>query len=847
MEFRVLGPLEVWSAGDRVHVGGRQPAKVLAALLLDAHRVVTVEALIGVAWDGEEPRTARHQVHKVVAGLRQTLPGVIGTDGPGYRIDPTELDAHEFTVLLAAGNEEAALALWRGPALAGIDSRVVRARAAALDERRLAAVETLADRRLAAGDAAAAVAGLTAAVREHPLRETLCVRLIVALDRCGRRADALTLFARTRALLADELVVDPGPELAETHQRLLRTYPRRPHARPPSTATTTLPYDLPDFRGRAAEEASLRAAAALTAIDGMAGVGKTALAVHAAHRLADAYPDGQLFCDLRAHTPGGRPLDAGAALDLLLRMLGVRPDDIPDGLAARTARWRAELAGRRVLVVLDNAESAEQVRPLLPGTSGCRAIVTSRRRLGGLDGATVLSLDVPPRTDALGLLAAVAGADRVGAEPAAAGRVVDLCGRLPLAIRIAGARLAHRPMWTVEALERRLSTGGLGELTLADRGVEPAFALSTGCLDRDRHRLFRLLGHHPGADFDADSAAALSGITDVEPMLESLVDLHLLTQPAAGRYSFHDLLRGYARTLCDPDEAATARARLYDHYLDAATAATARVADGRDPGVDRALDWLDAERPALVALATTVHDWRLAHALRPYFEHRGLFADWLRAAEHALRYADATGATLLRFGLGTRAMWTGDLAAGMAHFEAVLPTTDDPGLRAAALTSLGMLAHLRHRDAEAAGYLRRALAIEHDHSRIVAVGLNNLALTEGRLGRPAEALAHHHRALTMARRAGSTAAERGILLGIGETSLRVGVPAEAPFRLARDLARAGRFRMQEALALDGLAHATGDRSAWRAALTIFADLGAPQAALVRAHLEDPDSPHCDLC
>jgi DNA-binding SARP family transcriptional activator/tetratricopeptide (TPR) repeat protein len=860
VEFRVLGPLQVWSPDGRVRIGGRQPAKVLAALLLDAGRLVTVDALIDAAWDGEAPATAKHQVHKVVADLRRRLPGAIETDGPGYRVHPAEFDADRFAALAAAGTTDdltAALALWRGPALADVDSRVVRARAAVLDEHRFTAVERLADLRLAAGDAAAAVAGLTAAVRENPLRETLSVRLMVALDRSGRRADALTVFAHTRTVLADELGVDPGPELAETHRRLLLAENRPPAARHqestprPRASAITLPHDVPDFRGRAADLDRLRAApgaVVITAIDGMAGVGKTALAVHAAHRLAGDYPDGQLFCDLHAHTPGGRPLEPETALELLLRMVGVRPDDIPDGLAARTARWRAELAGRRVLVVLDNAASARQVRPLLPGTSGCRAIVTSRRRLGVVDGATVLSLDVLPPTDALTLFATIVGRDRVHADPLAARRVVDRCGYLPLAIRVAGARLVHRPMWTVADLSRRLERERLGELSVDDRGVGPAFALSAACLDASLHRLFRLLGHHPGADFDVASAAALAGMppSRAEPLLESLVDLHMLTQPAAGRYSFHDLLREYARTLVVGDEVALARDRLHDYYLAAATTATASIA-AVDGDLDAALLWLDAERPALVALASSVPDWRLAQVLRVYFEHRGHFADWLLTHEHALRHADPAGAVLLRLGLGTRDMWMGRFVEGMDQFRAVLATADDPGVRAAALTSLGMLAHLAHRDAEAAGYLRRALTIDHDLSRVTALCLNNLGLTEGRFGRSSSALEYHERALAMARGAGSTAAERGILLGIGETSLRIGAPAETPFRLARDLARAGRFRMQEALALDGIAHATGDRAAWRAALTIFAELGAPQAALVRAHLDDPGTPHCDLC
>ena len=241
-------------------------------------------------------------------------------------------------------------------------------------------------------------------------------------------------------------------------------------------------------------------AVVITAIDGMAGIGKTALAVHAAHRLARRYPDGQLFCDLHAHTPGAQPVEPDVALERLLRMLGVPPESIPDGLDQRAARWRAELAGRRVLVVLDNASSAAQVRPLLPGSAACLALITSRRRLGVVEGATVLSLDVLPATEALELFAAVAGEGRAAAEPAAAAEVIELCGHLPLAIRIAATRLAHRPQWTVAAVARRLraETDRLAELTLDDRGVGSAFALSYAQLEPAQQRMFQLVGGGAG-------------------------------------------------------------------------------------------------------------------------------------------------------------------------------------------------------------------------------------------------------------------------------------------------------------------------------------------------------------
>jgi DNA-binding SARP family transcriptional activator len=938
VEFRVLGPLEVWHDGVRVPVGGPQAEKALAALLLAAGDVVGLAGLVDALWDGEPPRTATHQVHKLIAGLRCRLPGAVETDGAGYRIrlGGAALDLTRFTALTATAtatvpNLTAALALWRGPALAGIDSRTLRAAAARLDDRRLAAVEAAVDLRLAgSGTEAAGVAvELPALVAAHPLRETLRRQLMVALYRCGRQADALAVYAEVRALLADELGVDPGPDLARVHQQVLRADPallpaaaeaepagayaagagagagslpgagpvaaagavvgaadagaaaaggyaaeaaRRPGAgtagAPP--APCTLPYDLPDFAGRAADlERLLRPGATamvINAIDGMAGVGKTALAVHAAHRLAERYPDGRLFCDLHAHTAGAEPVGAAAALERLLRMLGVPPEQIPVDLDARSARWRAELAARRVLVVLDNAASAAQVRPLLPGSPHCLVLVTSRRRLGVLDGATLLSLDVLPPDEALDLFAAIT--DRALAEPAAAAEVVALCGHLPLAIRIAATRLAHRPQWTVAELAGRLRAerGRLAELTLADRGVSSAFALSYAQLEPAQRRLFRLLGLHPGADFDAWSAAALADLPPAraEDVLEGLVDAHLLRSAGAGRYSFHDLLRDYARDLA-PRDAGRATDRLHDYLLATATAATDLINPGARrfepdltaaprqppplPDLDAALAWLTAEHATLVAVARADPGWQLACVLRGYFEHRGHFTDWRGTAEHALAVADCPlGTILLHFGLGALAMWTGHLDEGMDHFrQALAAAQDDRDLAAAALTSLGMLAHLAGRDREAARYLRRALATAGG-ARTAPLARNNLGLAQARLGRGAAAVESHRQALDQARRAGSVAAERAVLLGLGETSLRLGLPAQRPFTEALRLARAGRFRMQEALALDGLAHATGDPAWWWEALAILTDLHVTDRVdLVRRHLADPAGRWCDLC
>ena len=375
--------------------------------------------------------------------------------------------------------------------------------AAALDDRRLAVLERLTDLRLAAGQAGAVATELPPLVAEHPLRETLRRQLMTALYRCGRQAEALGVYAETRSLLAEELGLDPGPELVRLHQQILRADPALEPDRP--RPPCTLPYDLPDFAGRGDDlDRLLHAgpAVVITAIDGMAGIGKTALAVHAAYRLADRFPDGQLFCDLHSHTPGARPLEPAEALERLLRMIGVPPETIP----ADAGRAGGPLAGRARRPpgaggAGQRGRRAAQVRPLLPGSPRALVLVTSRRRLGVLDGATVLSLDVLPRAEALDAVRR-GGRRRRGWRPSRRppAEVVRLCGRLPLALRIAGSRLAHRPGWTVAALADRLRerTDRLDELTLADRGVGPAFALSYAAAGAGRAADVPAAGRAPG-------------------------------------------------------------------------------------------------------------------------------------------------------------------------------------------------------------------------------------------------------------------------------------------------------------------------------------------------------------
>ena len=740
MEFLLLGPVEVRRAGQRVAVGGPQAEKALATLLLAGGRVVGLDPLVDALWDAEPPPTAVHQVHKLIGGLRRRIPGVIDTDGHGYRIRPGAgtLDVDRFEQLARRAEIPdlvAALALWRGTALAGVDSRVLRTAATALDDRRLrragAAHRPAAGRRPGRhGRHRAAAAGRRAPAAGNPA--PAADDRALPLRPAGRgprrvRGDPQPAGRGARPR--------PRPELVRLHQQILRADPALEPDRP--RPPCTLPYDLPDFAGRGDDlDRLLHAgpAVVITAIDGMAGIGKTALAVHAAYRLADRFPDGQLFCDLHSHTPGARPLEPAEALERLLRMIGVPPETIPAALDERVARWRAELAGRRVLVVLDNAVSAAQVRPLLPGSPHALVLVTSRRRLGVLDGATVLSLDVLPWAEALALFGAVAGAARVAAEPAAAAEVVRLCGRLPLALRIAGSRLAHRPGWTVAALADRLRERAdrLDELTLADRGVGPAFALSYAQLAPAEQRMFRLLGVHPGADFDAWSAAALAGCTPraAEDVLEALVDAHLLRSARAGPVHLPRPVPGvrprpgageperrgagcttttWPRRRRDrPDQ--PPRCRRFEPRLARPPAQLPDLAD-----LDAALAWLATEHtdagrgdrddrttgswPACCGRSSSCAGTSPTGG-PPTSGRCGWPAD---------RPARAGAAPVQP----RRAVHVDRPAGrGMAHLRRRAAARGDRPLEATTLTSLGMLAHLLHRDAEAARHLRRALAID---------------------------------------------------------------------------------------------------------------------------------------
>ncbi|MEU4157991.1 BTAD domain-containing putative transcriptional regulator [Actinoplanes sp. NPDC026670] len=561
MRYRILGPLSVMD-GERQVTAGRDRT-VLAMLLLRPNRIVALSELASAVWGPRPPATARNQLQNCVSRLRRVLPAdAILTDPAGYGIQagPDDLDSVVFLRLVAAarassGDRSArtayqmALDLWRGEACAGIDAPPVRQAAAMLDEEHTLAVEDWVDLELADGRAEELVAELATLVERFPLHERLRGRLMLALHGAGRPNDALAEFHRASDTLRDELGMEPGENLQAAHREILSGTVSVTH-RP----IRCLPRTVVDFTGRHEVLTRLQTGVFATnpsvvVIDGMPGSGKTTLALHLVTLAGDRFPDAHLFVDLHGHSERA-PLEPPAALQVLLRQLGLPADDIPADHAGRAARWRAEAARRRLLVVLDDAASVAQIIGLLPGTPGSLTVVTSRRRLRGLPGAHREPLPLLATDEAVALLGRIAG-DRVRAEPAAAADVVRRCGGLPLAVRLAGSRLAHRPRWRVADLLARLTMAALPELAVENRTVIGAFALSYADLSEPAQQLFRLLGAYPGATVDALAAAALTGfpLADGAALLAELADARLVDEPEPGVHRLHELLREYASAL----------------------------------------------------------------------------------------------------------------------------------------------------------------------------------------------------------------------------------------------------------------------------------------------------------
>ncbi|MFF4320337.1 BTAD domain-containing putative transcriptional regulator [Streptomyces sp. NPDC001568] len=649
--FAVLGPVRAWRGGEALPSGSPQQRALLAALLLRDGRTATAPELIDAIWGEDPPQQALATIRTYASRLRKVLdPGLLVTDAGGYAIRLRHPEALDLGIArgLAADADRArcagdrtlaltllgrALDLWDGEPLAGVPGPHAETERTRLAEWRLQLLEARLDLDLEVGHHAEAVSELTALTAAHPLRERLRELLMLALYRSGRQAEALAVYADTRRLLSDELGVDPRPELAALQQRILRADTELARAEDPAPAAAPvavrpaqLPATVPDFTGRAAfvsELGHILAGAggevmAVSALAGIGGVGKTTLAVHVAHAARPYFPDGQLYIDLQGTDP--RPVEPEAVLGCFLRSLGAPDSSIPDSPAERAALYRSLLDGRRVLVLLDNARDAAQVRPLLPGTAGCATLVTSRVRMSGLAGAHLVDLDVMSPDEALQLFTRIVGGERVGAERQAALDVVCACGFLPLAIRIAASRLAARRTWTVSVLAAKLADERrrLDELQAGDLAVKATFELGYGQLEPAQQRAFRLLGLADGPDISLRAAAAVLDLPehDTEDLLEALVDCSLLESAAPGRYRFHDLVRLYARACADRDEQSpTAPDDALDRLLDFYLATASRVYALERPG-DRLPAHLSATRhPGLVlAEPRAALDWLFAEA-----------------------------------------------------------------------------------------------------------------------------------------------------------------------------------------------------------------------------------------
>ncbi|QMU70579.1 BTAD domain-containing putative transcriptional regulator [Streptacidiphilus sp. P02-A3a] len=767
MRFNLLGPLSVDDGrGEPVALPAGIPRTVLAVLLLNANQAVSGEKLAQAVWGEERPAATTAGLRNHVSRLRRQLGPAAGrvltVPDLGYlaQVGDGELDTRVFTDTCAEGRRAlhagdnaaardtlaTALALWRGEPLSDLPTSAdAAAEIQRLEETRLLALEGRIEADLRLGRHSELVAETQSLVRAHPLREELHRQLMLALYRAGRQAESLEAFQGLRRTLVEQLGVEPSAPLRELHGRILRADPDLAAPAPtpgtggaatpgPGAAAAAAPaavrgprFQLPveprTFTGRTREldrllalarEAPTGSAAGMvvvSAIDGMAGIGKTALAIRAAHRVREQFPDGQLFIDLHGHTPGMAPLDAGTALDWFLRSLGVPPQLIPVGLGERAAFYRDRLAGTRTLIFLDNAAGAAQVRPLLPATPGCLVMVTSRRRLTGLEDAQSLALDVLPEADAVALLHTVAGPGRIPQDHPAVAELAALCGRMPLAIRITAARLRHRRALRIEDVVEQLHDEHrrLDYLQDADRDLAAVFESSYTALTGAEQRLFRLLAVVPGADFDVYAAANLAGVDEraAERLLESLLDHNLLTQHTPGRYQFHDLLRLYARTLGGQDPGAagerdTALRELLDYYQQTADLADGHLARYTRPGPPRAAA-ARAVAPGITDRATALA-WMRA-------EHDNLLAGVGRVADQPRRLIALTGA--LTSYLQQDGPWPQAVALHRAAATAARESDDRLG-EANALWDLGRIHYQLGDLAAATGAQEQALAIYQD-------------------------------------------------------------------------------------------------------------------------------------
>ena len=915
----VLGPLVARRGGRTVEISQPMLRCLLGLLAVHAGQVVGRGEIVDVLWEQQPPPSCAELVHTYTARLRALLepdrPGraaaqVLVRVGGGYRLelDAARLDVLRFAELAAQAREAddlasvvalwgQALAVWRGPVLADVNGGLRRHPAVvALSQQRIAAGLAHADAALGLGRGAEVVATLRVLAQQEPLHEGLHARLMLALAAGGQQAAALALYAELRERLIEELGIEPGSEAQQAHVRVLRGQVPGPGPPPPAggMVPAQLPADVAAFTGRTGQLEQLDrlvmarmwpTAVVVSAIAGTAGVGKTALAVHWAHRVRERFPDGQLFTNLRGVQ--AQPSDPSDVLASFLRALGVDGSTIPVAREDRERLYRTRLADRRVLVLLDDAANEAQVRPLLPGGPSSAVLVTSRPPLMGLEGARLVSLDVFEQGEAVQLLERLIGLERIEAEREAARTITERCGRLPLAVRIAGARLAAKPHWSLHDLAERLGDERrrLAELHAGDLDVRASLDLSYRACRPAQRRAFRLLGLIEGPDVAPWAATTLLGLEEAaaSALLEELVDAGLLSvtrRDALGqlRYRFHDVVRLFARERLSEEEPVAARRAALDRLL-AAAAALARRSDRSlragptpppaDPGpvgaapvaslaAARPLDWFDAERANLVAAAGqaardghTDYAVALALSMASFLEIRQHLADWERITTPALQAATRAGdrhaeASLLLL-LGKLRCQQGRLEEALACQARCLPMARKLGdwrVEAEALQIAAMIHRLQGRPSEAVAAARRSrhlLRLLGDRHTDSAV-LMELAEVHRLQGQHAEAVACLRRASAVFEELGDRVWTARAWLGLANAlraqdqygeALELLWSAQAAFRDAAD-------RRGEAHALRGVAELLRQRGDQRAAiaqyhegLEIFAELG-DEAGAARA-------------
>jgi DNA-binding SARP family transcriptional activator len=833
VRFRILGPLEFWDGQAWSAISAGKQRSLLATLLVDAGQVVPTDRLIFEIWGDSPPAGATNLVSIYVHKLRKLIGDedglVLRTRAPGYQLslEPADLDLAQFDELtgtarhtLADGEHERAaellaraLTLWRGhPFVDVTPSDLITAEADRLEDLRLGVLELRVAADLGCRRHAQVAPELSRLVAQHPLREGLWALYLRALDGAGRHAEALAAYARAREVIADELGVDPGEQLQQIYAGLLAEDLRRPEdglaeARPdpePEAPPGQLPADLPDFTGRLrdvqelydlhpATEDDEGGAVTVVLVTGTGGLGKTTLAVHTAHRLRPGFPDGQLYVNLLGASP--QPLAPGDVLARFLRDLGVDAARIPAEEEERAALLRTRLTGRRVLLLLDNARDAAQVRPLLPGSATCMVIVTTRNRLPDLAVTRIVDLDVLDDEDALALFTRIAGPQRAEQDPAGTQEVLAACAGLPLAIRIAGARLAARSNWSVRTLASRLrgQQRRLDEFKVGDLAVRACFEVSFTSLPGspdpgglDPAQAFRLLGLWQGPAIGLPAAAALFGQPDgsAANALELLVDAHLVESPDPDVYRFHDLLRVYAAERCEIEEPEQDRQdalrRVLSWYLHTYEAAAGMISPHRiqvpvtEPGpgirplsftsLPEALEWCETERPNLLAAIQQaadrgLHDiaWQLAAAAMSFFYRRSHWEDWLSTHEIGLSSAReisdpmAEAWMLYNLGMAYGAQYMGESVSCFEQAAAIYRETEDSLGEARALSNL-MHAHLElGRFEECLSEGEHSLAVQRRVGNRYGEGmtLSVLGVALRKLARSAEAIVRIEEALAI--------------------------------------------------------------------------------------------------